>query len=249
MYEALKEFFLHLFCAPAAPPAAPAGTHESLRIFRASSRFLDYQVVFLILVMLAVAGVFLVLAGLVISENVLLGGVLAFWLVFLWILLFMGGWFIIRLEYDMRYYIVTDRSMRIRRGVWTIVEQTLSFINIQNISVEQGPLERFFGISRIVVDTAGGGVVVQPQQGAVVKNHHRAIMAGLDNAQEIRDLIVNYLKSIPHASGVDGHDGVRGPGKGPVRPGARGFSPQEIERLRQIRDEMKHLRTRLAPDS
>jgi len=82
-----------------------------------------------------------------------------------------------------------------------------------------------------------------------VKNHHRAIMAGLDNAQEIRDLIVNYLKSIPHASGVDGHDGSRDPGRGLVRPGTRGFSLQEIDRLRQIRDEVKHLRAGLAPDS
>ncbi|MFB3785353.1 MAG: PH domain-containing protein [bacterium] len=249
MYEAFKEFFLHLFCAPGEPPAAPAGTHGSLRIFRASSRFLDYQVIFLTLVMVVLAGVFLIVAALVISQNALLGGVLAFWLIFLWILLFVSGWFIIRLEYDMRYYIVTDRSLRIRRGVWTIVEQTLTFINIQNIVVEQGPLERLFGIARVVVDTAGGGIVVQTPPGAMAPNHHRAVMAGLDNAQEIRDLIVNYLKSIPHVSGVDGHAGIPGAGPGPARPGARGFSGPEVEILREIRDEVKHLRARLAPNA
>ncbi|NPU98256.1 MAG: PH domain-containing protein [Candidatus Omnitrophica bacterium] len=246
MYDAFKEFFLYLFCAPAEPPAPPAGTHSSLRIFRASRRFLDYQLVFLILALMVVAAAFLAGTGLVFTRSATLAGLTAFWLICFWILLLMAGWFLIRLEYDMRYYIVTDRSLRIRRGVWTIVEQTLSFINIQNITVEQGPLERFFGIARIVIDTAGGGIVAQPQQGMAVKNHHRAIMAGLDNAQEIRDLIVNYLKSMPQVSGVDGHEGIPGIGKTPF--GARGFSEREIEILREIRDEVKFLRGFMAPE-
>jgi len=115
MYDAFKDFFLYLFCAPAEPPAPPAGTHSSLRIFRASRRFLDYQLVFLILALMVVAAAFLAGTGLVFTRSATLAGLTAFWLICFWILLLMAGWFLIRLEYDMRYYIVTDRSLRIRR--------------------------------------------------------------------------------------------------------------------------------------
>ncbi|HET7537279.1 MAG TPA: hypothetical protein VFJ90_12545, partial [Candidatus Didemnitutus sp.] len=35
-----------------------------------------------------------------------------------------------RLDYEMRWYMVTDRSLRIRHGVWRVSESTMSFANI-----------------------------------------------------------------------------------------------------------------------
>jgi len=32
------------------------------------------------------------------------------------------GWMIVRLDYELRYYVVTDRSIRIREGAWTVRE-------------------------------------------------------------------------------------------------------------------------------
>ena len=36
-------------------------------------------------------------------------------------------------------------------------ETTISFENVQNVEVRQGPLQRYFGIADVVVQTAGGG--------------------------------------------------------------------------------------------
>jgi membrane protein YdbS with pleckstrin-like domain len=64
----------------------------------------------------------------------------------------------IHLRYDTTWYVLSSRSLRIRRGVWVIHETTLTFENIQNVSVDSGPLEQWFGIANVMVDTAGGGL-------------------------------------------------------------------------------------------
>ena len=45
---------------------------------------------------------------------------------------------VLRLDYEKRWYIVTDRSLRIREGVLNVREMTVMFANIQNVSVMQG---------------------------------------------------------------------------------------------------------------
>lgn len=42
---------------------------------------------------------------------------------------------IARLDFELRWYMVTDRSLRIRYGVWRISESTMSFANIQQVIV------------------------------------------------------------------------------------------------------------------
>jgi membrane protein YdbS with pleckstrin-like domain len=53
----------------------------------------------------------------------------------------------IRLDYEFRWYKTTHRSLRIREGVWLVREMTMTYANIQDISVSQGPLQRLFGIA------------------------------------------------------------------------------------------------------
>ena len=48
---------------------------------------------------------------------------------------------LVRLDYELRWYIVTDRSLRIREGVTSLRESTMTFANIQHIAVRQGPLQ------------------------------------------------------------------------------------------------------------
>ena len=55
----------------------------------------------------------------------------------------------IHLRYDTTWYVLTDRSLRIRRGILTIHETTISFENVQNVEVRQGPLQRYFGIADV----------------------------------------------------------------------------------------------------
>ncbi|HBS27980.1 MAG TPA: hypothetical protein DEB06_00680, partial [Phycisphaerales bacterium] len=63
----------------------------------------------------------------------------------------------IHLRYDTTWYVLSGRSMRLRRGVMSVHETTITFENIQNVTVRQGPLLRWFGISDLQVETAGGG--------------------------------------------------------------------------------------------
>lgn len=241
MYDSFKELLLEIFRAPNGPPDAPTGSHSSVQVFRASPNFLRYQLLLLTVVM-AVLGLVVFVGGIILLfTQPLVGAIVLIGGGGLWFFLFVGAHFAIRLEYDMRYYIITDRSMRIRKGVWSILEQTLTFVNIQNITVEQGPLERVFGLSRLVVDTAGGGgSAASQQQGVSMQNYHQAVLNGLDNAAEIRDLIVTYLKKLPHGGGLGTPDESHHSGTQERR-----YSKEEIETLREILAEAKSLRSSL----
>jgi hypothetical protein len=98
----------------------------------------------------------------------------------------------------MRWYKVTDRSLRIRTGVWNVSETTMTFDNIQNITVTQGPLERLFGISDVRVTTAGGGEAAAQKKGGHGggQNLHLGVFRGVDNPDEIRDLMLARLKRL-----------------------------------------------------
>ncbi|MEZ6078041.1 MAG: PH domain-containing protein [Pirellulaceae bacterium] len=41
--------------------------------------------------------------------------------------------------------------------IWVIHETTITFENIQNVRLSQGPIERYFGFANLTVETAGGG--------------------------------------------------------------------------------------------
>ena len=62
-----------------------------------------------------------------------------------------------RLDYEQRWYVVTDRSLRLRTGVWSVREMTMSFANLQQITVTQGPLQRLLGLADVRFQSAGGG--------------------------------------------------------------------------------------------
>lgn len=96
----------------------------------------------------------------------------------------------VRLDYDLRWYVVTDRSLRIREGLTTLREQTMTFANIQNISISQGPLQRLLGISDVEVHAAGGGGGGdQKKSDPLSRSLHVSVFRGVDNANDIRDLL------------------------------------------------------------
>ena len=99
-------------------------------------------------------------------------------------------YFLQRLNYEMRWYIVTDRSLRIRSGVVWLQEITMTFANIQGIRVNANPIERLLGLANVEVHSAGGGDTAhgEPSSGHVGK------FAGVDNAEAIRDLLVERLR-------------------------------------------------------
>lgn len=122
------------------------------------------------------------------------------------------------LDYDQRWYIVTDRSLRIREGVLRVREMTLSFANIQQITVRQGPLQRYLGISDLVVTTAGGGSGAVGKPGhSQMEPVHTGILRGVSNAEEVRDLILARMRALKDAGLGDPDDALEtAPGRGAV---------------------------------
>jgi hypothetical protein len=99
-----------------------------------------------------------------------------------------------RMDYDLRWYMVTDRSLRIRHGTWKINESTMSFANIQQVIVSQGPLQRLLGLSDVKVQSAGGGGGDSDEHRGKDDDMHLGLFHSVTNPDEIRDLILNRLR-------------------------------------------------------
>lgn len=112
---------------------------------------------------------------------------------------------LVRLDFEKRWYLVTDRSLRVREGVMRLREMTITFANIQNISISQGPIQRLLGIADLRVDTAGGGGA-QKKEKEGEENMHGVRFRGVNNAGEIRELINTRLCKLKDAGLGDRDD-------------------------------------------
>ena len=244
IYEAIKDRLFSLIKAPTHPPEPPAGSQGSIQTFRAAPNFLKLQ--------LLVWG--LGFAGAIVGELIFLGvelfvtrgdddrtGELA--LAGLLLVMTVVGtiikFFLIRIDYDMRYYVVTDRSLRIREGALLINESTYTFANIQNLKVTQGPLERLLGLSNLIVETAGGASAAGDKHRKSAG--HEGNLRGITNAREVRDQMLVLLKKYRDAGLGDPEDRHKAvPHAAP--PGRMGgFSPVAMQRLGEVLDEVRHL--------
>jgi uncharacterized membrane protein YdbT with pleckstrin-like domain len=105
---------------------------------------------------------------------------------------------VLRLDYELRWYVVTDRAARLREGVLRVTEMTFTLVNVQDIRIRQGPLQRLLGLADVELRTAGGGEAA-PGSGAHGQGHgrnlHLARFRGVDNAEAIRDLVRERMRS------------------------------------------------------
>jgi uncharacterized membrane protein YdbT with pleckstrin-like domain len=193
MYELLKSLVCRLLKVEEKQPAPPAGTHDSYQVFRACPAYLAYNLFFwkLYVVVLALS-VIAISVGLLFASGFL--ALLAVPLVALAVFKAAVFYTTTRLNYDLRWYVITDRSLLIREGVWVTREITLTFANAQNVRVTQGPLQRLFGFSNVEVDTAGGGGGGGSHQGGQGTQPHRAVLRGLDNPTHVRALVLEQLR-------------------------------------------------------
>ena len=145
----------------------------------------------------------------------------------------------LHLRYDTTWYVFTDRSLRIRRGIWVIHETTITFENVQNVAVAQGPVQRYFGIADVIVQTAGGGASKKASHGGETSSDaHVGLLQGLDNADAVRDLILDRVRRSRTAGLGDEHattsahaDHASGPG----------YSTAHLAVLRDIRDQARRV--------
>lgn len=207
---------------PDEPPNAPPGGGAVLQSVRPAPGFLRYlKFSFWILLFIIDAAILGIWVILLVASPV--AGIITaplFWAVAIIPDIF--AYAALHVRYDTTWYVVTERGVRIRRGVWIITENTITFENVQNVTVRQGPVQRHFGIADVVVQTAGGGGMEGAGIGA-----HQGVLEGVDNASELRTLIMQRAEASRSAGLGDDRD---------EHTTGSGFGPQHLAVLRQIRD-------------
>jgi len=162
-------------------------------------------------------------------------GIVAFIIQFFWSLL------AVRIDYKQRWYMVTDRSLRLRWGVVGIQETTMSFANLQQVAVKQGPLERLLKIADVEVRSAGGGSGETEEGGD--DSMHRSVFRAVENAPEIRDMILERLKRYRQA-GLGEPDDPNEDVEAPAAPvGTKAVGT--LEAAHELLDEARSLRQEL----
>lgn len=120
-------------------------------------------------------------------------------------LLFTG--LLLKLSWELRWYMVGERSLRIRHGLWSVREQTMTIANIQNMIVRQGPLQRYFGISDLEIHTAGGGGSGSDDDTSEKKDSfHVGRLRGLKDASALRNKIRRRLQAVQSGESEGAHE-------------------------------------------
>jgi membrane protein YdbS with pleckstrin-like domain len=197
-------------------PTLPPGSRESAQVFRAALNY--YRLLLLRWAGAQVSAVIGIMVSLAFLRGISQGWSeqLRFWVeaaeyagIAFYVIQVPFTFLMVRLDYELRWYIVTDRSLRIRSGLFHVREMTMTFANIQHLAVHQGPLQRLLGLYDLKVRTAGGGGAEPDphQQGSNSSATHIGHFHGVDNAPVIRDLILERMKRA-HDAGLGDTDDV-----------------------------------------
>lgn len=243
MYSAFRQLCEQVLRIPR-EPEPPPGDEAKTRIFLAAPNYYKYLLVMWGLKtaasLLAILFVFVLpLIGMFAGRSRVDEGWIALFLVLEGIGLVLAligaalSLAMVRLNFEKRWYVVTDRSLRVREGVFQVKEATVTFANIQNISISQGPIQRLLGIADLRVDTAGGGGgASQGHHG--MANLHTVWFRGVNNANEIKELMQLRLRQLKD-SGLGDHEELAEQGKLEAEAGL-------VAVLREVRAEAEALR-------
>jgi len=127
--------------------------------------------------------------------------------------------FWIQKYYSSITYVLANDEIVVGKGVWWKRKSFVPYNRITNICVVQGPVARHFGLGTVRVQTAGfsGG-------GSAGGRVAEAVILGVKNFEEIRNVIMDFVKRVPVAveAGVEA-------------PAPRGVDQQILNELRKIR--------------
>jgi len=239
IYRGAWATIVALFRVPPEPPTLPS-SGETVQSIRPSAGYLRYLkllfwVAFLpgdivpILIWLAISIAFPIVGIILVVPLVVV-------LIAPDVIAYVG----LHLRYDTTWYVFTDRSLRIRRGIWVIHETTITFENVQNVEVAQGPVQHYFGIADVIVQTAGGGASRKTSRGGKKSSDaHVGILQGLDHADAVRDQILDRVRRSRTAGLGDEH--ATTPVHANHAPRSGYSTATHLAVLREIRDQARRL--------
>jgi uncharacterized membrane protein YdbT with pleckstrin-like domain len=238
----LREWILKILRVPSEPK--PPVAARDILVFRASPNYYRYKIALWAIAQLgALLGLiaFLVFISRFDFDNrflraAILGAEWLSWGAYLIQLPF--SFLLVRLDFEMRWYILSDRSLRIREGIVSLREKTMTFANIQQIGVRQNPLQRLLGLADVQVRTAGGGGGSGAEGGGkhASESMHEAWFRGVDNAEAVRSAIQGRVRQFRDSGLGDPDDAA----------GTQAPSIEEaVEAARALHQEVRKLRGRL----
>lgn len=75
-------------------------------------------------------------------------------------ILLLPFWLIFGKKYINRYYdalecVLTTRALHFKKGIWFQTERSIPLDKIQDLTFQEGPFLRYFGLSTLKIETAG----------------------------------------------------------------------------------------------
>lgn len=125
---------------------------------------------------------------------------------------------------------LTDKSLKVSKGILTKIEKTVPLDRITDLGIVQGPIMRYFDIEALSVETAGSS-----SGSSLVR------LEGIKDGRAFRDLVLAQRDKVALA----GKDSPVATTEGSVKVG----SDQAIQLLSEIRDTMKNIENQLANKS
>ncbi len=101
--------------------------------------------------------------------------------VFLFIVVFIIGWF----DYHDYTIVFEEYDVRVKRGLVRKRETSIPYRQIQNINIERDTTHQMFGLSKVILDTAGH------EDGKAEKGMSEVVIEAIDKklAEEVRDML------------------------------------------------------------
>jgi membrane protein YdbS with pleckstrin-like domain len=94
---------------------------------------------------------------------------------------------------------LTTRALHFKKGVWFQTERTVPLDKIQDLTFKEGPILRYFGLSQLMIETAGNSAQANADMKLIGIVNSRAFR---EKVLDQRDEITDYQsKSLP---GTDG---------------------------------------------
>lgn len=255
MFKGFREWCERVLRIPG-DPEPPPGDEARTQRFRAAANYYKYllavwglKTAALLLVLLTLEiGPLVAVFGTHLHEKNLPAALILGLPQFIVLFFLVGRLFsglLVKLDFEKRWYLVTDRSLRLREGILNVREMTITFANIQNISISQGPIQRALGIADLRVDTAGGSSGARKDhKGGTTHSLHTAFFRGVDNANAIRELIQARLRALKD-SGLGDHEEAMA-SKSDDRLAAPVSSTDLLAALREVATEATALRSAVA---
>jgi membrane protein YdbS with pleckstrin-like domain len=243
MLETLRAQLMRFLRVPD-EPVPPAGARE-IQIFRAAPNYYQYRVVLWAAKQVPAIAAFLFYLRFVPHRGWAFAGPTVASLLTAFEALALAAFVlqipitfaIVKLDFELRWYLLSDRSLRIREGILSLREKTMTYANVQQISIRQNPLQRLLGIADVKVRSAGGGAGEAGGRD-VGESMHETWFRGVDRPEEIRSAIQDRVRAYADAGLGDPED---------ARSETRsGFAAANLA-ARELHDEIRRLRATLSP--